>query len=58
MDSFYDKILQAGIDIGGDVADIILQTVGGIAEILFHAAKRIDDRGMIDAEYISDIGIG
>ena len=42
VDSFCDKKLQAGIDVGGDVADIILQAVRGIAQILFHAAERID----------------
>ena len=48
--------LQSGIDIGLNITDIILQTVGGIAELLLDTADGMQNGGMIFTEFLGNIG--
>ena len=49
------RLLQAGIDIGGDVPDVVLQ--GGVAalECLFHFVDGVKYGGVILAQLLADI---
>ena len=55
VEKFFD-ILEAGIDVGGNVPDVVLE--GGVAflQLHFHLADGIEDGGVILAEFLADVG--
>ena len=50
------EILKAGIDIGGDIPDIILQDVIALLQLHFHLTDGVKDGGMVSAELLADVG--